>query len=768
MSQIPLAGPLRLLLAALAFCPLLAAAQTPGPPLPGGPHAVMNLAAHPDDEDGLTLAYYRGHTDAAVVSVVYTRGEGGQNEAGPDLYERLGAIRTGETEAAARVLGSHVLFLNLYDFGFSKHAAEAFDEWSRPRAGFWDTANPRVGTAEGRDLVTARLVEQIRRYRPAVLFTNHDTLTAWPDAQHGQHQAVGISAADAFRLAADPAYHPEQLALPGVGLWQPARLFVRQRARTPRTVVAVPVRDACAATAVRPAEACADRAVAAAVLHVSQGFDKFGARFRQDTTYFELYAAARGVPRVPPRATDLLAGLLPGDTAPLPLTARIDLGGAPLAGLTAEPAAAIPGERVRLAWTPRPGTLRLPAALPGGAEQTLDLAAGRGSFVVPPAARPTLPRHVRMYDRTESTPPITYTATDAAGRSVAVGYVPVETAPHVALDLSAAPVRLVPGRNEIPVTVLAYDPAVDSVSVVVTVTDAQRVPVAYTTLRAAASASPLTAVVELPADAAPGVYRVAAEERSLPGCGSVWERVERPAAVLPDVAVAPGLRVGLVRSYDDTTERALRAMGARVTRLDSAALAAGDFSAFDTVVLDIRAFLVRGDLRAHREALWDWVRGGGHVLIGYHKTAEWNPAADRPAGGDSGAPEGGWAPVPLALGRDRVTEEDAAVTVLAPDSPVFSFPHRIAPADWDGWVQERGLYFPAETADARWQRLVSMGDTGERALTTGLVVARVGEGTVAYSALGWYRQLEALTPGAWRVFANLVSLPLAPRTPAAP
>ncbi|HEX9951912.1 MAG TPA: PIG-L family deacetylase [Rubricoccaceae bacterium] len=744
--------PIRLLLAALAFSPLLAVAQTPS-----RPHVVMNLAAHPDDEDGLTLAYYRGHTDAAVVSVIYTRGEGGQNEAGPDLYERLGAVRTGETEAAARVLGSHVLFLNLYDFGFSKHAAEAFDEWSRPRTGFWDTANPRVGAAAGRDLVTARLVEQIRRYRPTVLFTNHDTLTAWPDAQHGQHQAVGISAVDAFRLAADPGYHPEQLDLPGVELWQPARLFVRQRARTPRTVVALPVRDACAATAVRPAEACADRAVAAAALHVSQGFDKFAGQFREDTTYFELYAAVPGTPAVTPGATDLLAGLLPvfSDSDPLPVTARIDLGSAPLAGITAEPAVVVPGERVRLAWTPRPGRLRLPAALPGGSAQTLDLAAGRGSFVVPPAVRPTLPRHVQMYDRTESTPPLTYTATDASGRFVAVGYVPVETAPHVALDLSAAPVRLVPGRNEIPVTVLAYDPAVDSVSVVVTVTDAQRVPVAYTTLRAAASASPLVAVIELPEDAAPGVYRVAAEERSIPGCGSVWERVERPAAVLPDVRVAPGLRVGLVRSYDDTTERALQAMGARVTRLDSAALAAGDFSAFDTVVLDIRAFLVRGDLRAHREALWNWVRGGGHVVIGYHKTAEWNP------GPDSGAPEGGWTPIPLALGRDRVTEEDAVVTLLAADSPVFSFPHRITAADWDGWVQERGLYFPTETADARWERLVSLSDTGESALTTGLVVARVGEGTVAYSALGWYRQLEALTPGAWRVFANLVSLPLA-------
>ncbi len=751
MPTFSLAGPARLLLAVLALSS--ASAQAPRP---AARAVVMNLAAHPDDEDGLTLAYARGHNHDAAVSVVYTRGDGGQNEIGPDLYERLGAIRTGETEAAARVLGTHVLFLNFYDFGFTKHAAEAFDEWSRPRTGFWDTSSPTLGPDAGRDRVTARIVEQIRRYRPTVMFTNHDTLTVWPNAQHGQHQAVGISAMAAFRLAADPAYHPEQLALPGVTLWQPSRLFVRQRSRTPRTVAAVPVGDRCDATSARPAEACADRAVAAASLHASQGFATFAPQFRADTTYFELYASAPDVAPVPPHATSLLAGLDAAPAPDLPLTARIDLGDvAPLAGLTAEPAEVIPGERVRLTWTPRPGTLHLASGIVGGAEQTLDLPAGRGSFAVPATARPTVPRFVRMYDRVESTPPLTYTVTDASG-VVAAGYVPVEVSPRIALDLAAAPVRLVPGANQIPVAVRVYDATIDSVLVTVTVSDARRVPVAYTVVQAAASQSLLFATVTLPADAAPGVYRVSAEERSIPGCGTPWERADRPAAVLPDVAVAPGLRVGIVRSYDDTTERALRAMGATVTEIDSLTLATGDFSAFDTVVLDIRAFLVRGDLRAHRERLWDWVRQGGHVVIGYHKTGEWNP------GGESDAPAGGWTPVPLVLGRDRVTEEDAPVTVVVPASPLLSFPHAITAADWDGWVQERGLYFPAEDADARWERLVSMHDAGEAPLTTGLLLAHVGEGTVVYSALGWYRQLEALNPGAWRIVSDLVSLPLAP------
>lgn len=202
-------------------------------------------------------------------------------------------------------------------------------------------------------------------------------------------------------------------------------------------------------------------------------------------------------------------------------------------------------------------------------------------------------------------------------------------------------------------------------------------------------------------------------------------------------------------------------MGAEVSALDSVTLATGDLNQFDTIVLDIRAYLVRADLREHNDRLLDWVRGGGHLVVGYHKTFEWNP-------GQSGdffdadvveVPDEGFAPYPLRLGRDRVTLEDAPVEVLQPDHVLFQSPHRITTEDWNGWVQERGLYFPADY-DERYTELLAMSDPGEEPLRGGLLIAEFGEGTYLYSALGWYRQLEALNPGAWRMFANLVSLPL--------
>lgn len=740
-----------------ALCVLVGCRPVVAQPEAPRPLVVMNLAAHPDDEDGATMAYYRGHENAVVYSVIYTRGEGGQNEAGPELYERLGAIRTGETEAAARTLGTQVLFLNAFDFGFSKHAAETFAEWSRPRTGFWDEPDAPLDAEAGRDTVTAEVVRLVRRLKPDVMFTNHDTTTAWPDAQHGHHQAVGISAYDAFALAADPSYHPEQFDEPGVDLWQPARLFVRTGGFSdgePNAYdVAVPVAETCAPTAFREEEPCADRAVAAAALHVSQGFDKFAPRFRREATYFNLYRSSDNAPPLPDGATDLAVGLAPNPhAADLSLATQIDSGRLPtLDGLTVSSPTVVPSQAVFVRWTPGSSDRTITILPPPGAPTrgldaarpvTVSLDEGAARVVVPSGTRPTAPAYRAQYDRMESGAPLLYVVREG-DEVVAGGRFPVQIVPPATVDLDAAPIRLVPGRNEIPVAVTVYDALRDTVTVGVTIYDGDRA-VAFALDGVAATDSIATFSLDV-GDLAPDRYRVVAEARTT-GCGLPWYRVSRPAAVLPDVSVAPGLRVGFVRSYDGTMAEALTVMGADVIDLDSTALATGDFDGLHTIVVDIRALLDRPDLAAHKDRLLDWVERGGHLVVGYHKSFEWNA-------------DGGVAPYPLTLGRDRVTMEDAPVTVLMPDHPFFDTPHEITAADWDGWVQERGLYFPREY-DERYDELLATGDTGETPLQSGLLVAEVGEGTYVYSPLVWYRQLDALNPGAWRLFANLVSLPL--------
>jgi len=753
--------PLALLFAALT--PPAAGAQE----APARPLVVMNLATHPDDEDGATLAYYRGNQDAVVYSVLFTRGEGGQNEIGPDLYEYLGAIRTAETEAAARILGTQVWYLNQYDFGFSRWADETFAEWSRPRPGFWDTSTPAAGAGAGRESVTARLVYLIRRLRPDVVFTNHDTVTVGAGAQHGHHQAVGLSAWDAFDRAADPSYHPEHLLEPGVEPWQPQRLFIRSRAAGAADV-AVPVAAPCS-----DAEACSDRAVRAAVLHRSQGFDLLAPRFfRRDTTYFVLYRAASGAGALPAGATDLAAGLTLRDPATVVLSpdAAAASGRVPgLSGLETSTPVAVPGQRVDVRWAPVRS--RVTFQLTDGAPFAAAPAGATGATIrIPDDASPTVPTVRAMYGRDRAGAPVQVVARQSGllrsgpGAVTHAGGLPLEIAPPVVVTLPRAPIRLDARANEVRVAVQTWDPAARTVRVALRVERAGAPALHADTVTLAAGDTVAVFRFSL-GDATPaGPARVIVEATATPTSAPAEPFVDsRPAALLPPIAVAPGLRVGIVRSYDRTTEDALRAMGADVVALDSLDLALGRFDGLHTIVLDIRAYLVRRDLRAHNERLLSWVRAGGHLVVGYQKTFEWNAGAPDPTQPEeSGIVNPDFAPFPLELGRGRVVREDARVVLLTPDHAVFHAPHEIVAADWDGWVQERGLYFPGDY-DPRYSELLEMNDPGFPPLRSALLVAPAGAGTFAYSPLVWYRQLEALSPGAWRIFANIVSMPLTAR-----
>lgn len=169
---------------------------------------LMCVSAHPDDEDGATLAYYTRIKHIRVYSIFYTRGEGGQDVIGPELYKELGEIRTEETLAASKILGTKVYFLGFLDFGYSKTAKETFRMWG------------------GNDNVLQRIVYVIRALKPDVIITNHDTITTLPYRQHGNHQVVGITAYEAFTKAADPNYHPEQFGN-GIGPWQVKKLYFR-------------------------------------------------------------------------------------------------------------------------------------------------------------------------------------------------------------------------------------------------------------------------------------------------------------------------------------------------------------------------------------------------------------------------------------------------------------------------------------------------------------------------------------------------------------
>lgn len=209
-----------------------------------------------------------------------------------------------------------------------------------------------------------------------------------------------------------------------------------------------------------------------------------------------------------------------------------------------------------------------------------------------------------------------------------------------------------------------------------------------------------------------------------------------------------GLTIGYLPGAGDSVAECIAQMGYVVRPLTGADLTPEKLKGLDAVVIGVRAFNERTDLKDAFPGLLAWVEQGGTVIAQYNR------------------PNGLQAPTlgPYALSIEgpapalRVTDETAAVTLLAPDHAALNTPNKIAPADFDGWVQERGAYFPSKWDEERYTALLGMSDPGEVPLRSSVLVAKHGQGHYVYTGLGFFRQLPAGVPGAYRLFANLVSL----------
>jgi len=212
-----------------------------------------------------------------------------------------------------------------------------------------------------------------------------------------------------------------------------------------------------------------------------------------------------------------------------------------------------------------------------------------------------------------------------------------------------------------------------------------------------------------------------------------------------DVKTAPGLLVGYVMGVGDEVPAAIEQLGAKVELITSDVLAWGNLSRFNVIVTGVRAYERRDDLRANNARLLEYVKNGGTMIVQYNKF-EFNDAQ--------------YGPYPAKVSSNRVTDENAPVTILEPEHRVFTQPNRITPSAWTGWVQERGLYFLGDR-DPRYKDLVQLEDQFpyNRGVKTGaLVEADYGKGQWLYVGLNFWRQLPQGTDGAYQLFANLLSL----------
>ena len=823
--------------------------------------SVLQITAHPDDENGALLTLLgRGHgIRTALLSL--TRGEAGANAIGPELFDALGVIRAAELEVAGAWYGlDQIYFTPLADYGYSKNLEEALRAWDEEAA-------------------LADIVEVVRRERPMAILAR---FTGDPRDGHGQHQFAGRLTRRAFDAAPDlMAFPPREGRRP----FLPTGLFLRardeagaseivlgasrpwlpgsfaelaaiglgyQRSQTRGVVRETagrgPARlirgddggDADLLALLSPERASLsnrfgpvvpgrlaevlmrldDRFAAArdgfdwtapeAVLPIlgealaelrellaqrsPSGF--FDVRFELERKEEQLEAAIRAVagihleaaaeaepeeasrsPFAPPPA---FGPATPGQEFEVRVRAE-SAGGVRLGDVALE----LPGEVTPLA-SPEAGEGRIalrfrvqldedapthsPHAVRSGLGESRYRAEGDATLAAPPSAatarlalevpvgtmgewievahtvpvtrfEPNLPYG---YERRELEilPPVSvafepgfaaFPADDAdasfEARITATG--------HRAGTFRVAVVAPAGAAVEPESATVRFDQAGEQAALVFTVRPSA-LPVGTTALSAT--------VVEGDGPPTPAVSVRRIAHRDLP-----LRYLIRPAemkAAASDLAVPPGLRVGFVVGAGDEIPAALAALGAEVTLLDEAALTGGDLDGFDAVVTGTRAWAVRPDVVRASRRLLDYARGGGHLVVLYN-TSELVPDEH--------------APFPGALPRnaEEVSEEDAEVRFLAPDHPLLGWPHRIGPADFEGWVEQRGSKFWSEW-DPAYTALFEMADQGQVPQQGAVLTAEVGDGRYTYFALALHRQAPEGVPGAFRLLGNLIAARRAP------
>jgi LmbE family N-acetylglucosaminyl deacetylase len=773
---------------------------------------LMSIAAHPDDENIETVTYYRKKLGARAVVVVASRGEGGQNEIGPELYADLAVIRSEEMRRAEAISGSEYFNLNFVDFGFSKHKEETYQKW-------------------GQEEIRRRLVSMIRLLKPHVIITNHDSQSG-----HSNHQAVGSELLTAFIAAGDPKIFPEQLAN-GLGVWQPLRLY-RSTRDSAESDARIPVGE------FSPwlGKTYSHHAAEALSQHRSQGMHLFAEQIPDGPRwlYYRLIASAPGVAPLhapgavnPSLVDDLFAGLEnPWHAFSLSKKAQTALdklyeqaeSPSPdrqtaldfACGLVDElnkKKSSLPqhlvnrshellatalgidfsilslqqilvaGQTENLAWswkwegfggpTPtsgRPGLLKVfgtgyriyvgehvvaksdePAPLPENGD-VVNFAASPRLAQDQPLTRPltkVIYQAARLPEPVWGESFFTYRGARFILRRIAASPKGTpEIAAPIEIEEPRMPIIITPrevGKKvQIPVQIKHNLSTFQPVEIVIKkeneVIAQQDVIVEKDTV----ISLPLTIGASLPALS----WDIIAQAKS--------PHTPQPIFVsyktVPINMNIPDVQVGLIKSYDTTLEWALRAVNLPVVEISDADLLAGSFHDVQTIIVDMRAYLARPALRENNNKFLEWIKAGGHAVVMYHKTFDWNP---RSSGLDENRQKY-FSPYELHLGSERVTDETAKITMLDLQAPIWQSPNQITAEDWNDWVQERGLYFPRRWDD-RFTPLIRVADPGESELDGGMLLGNYGNGSYLYASLVWYRQLRAGVPGAFRVFMNMLA-----------
>jgi LmbE family N-acetylglucosaminyl deacetylase len=828
---------------------------------------LMQVVAHPDDEDGGMLTLESRGKGATVLLQTLNRGEGGQNKIGSNLFDVLGVLRTLEVTAADRYYGIDQRFTRVADFGFSKTPDETFQKW------------------RGHDIALGDLVRVIRTFRPDVLVAR---FSGTDRDGHGHHQASSILAREAFRAAADPERFPDQIK-EGLQPWQARKFYIGNvcgfgalTCADENYTVKLSTGEASPALGMTYIQF----AMQGLKHQLSQGAGGWSVDSGPHYAFYKLADSvlppaadthaheqgffdgidttlpglAMGIGREAIRAPFLRPALveIQGDITEAKAAAEHDPGSASaplLAGLEAtrrtidllksypitaatraelltelgtkadqlEKAANLAlgvafqvnadvpvGESADSAFMAVPGqsfdvtalfsshvrvdlkdlVLDMPPGwtatmLGSGATTTFRVTVARDATYTRPYwhrddperdAINTIddPRYVTL---PFPPPPLqahaNYILNGKPGMAHAVVMVRYKEPPagEVERALAVAPafsVMLEPGAQVIPTRG-------DTVCVVKVAVSSNLPGAAQGTLRVEAPAgwraepasvmlkfhergqkqeaefkvfhdgltesrTKIRAVFEAEGSRYSEGYSVVTRE-DLNTFYYYQPAVQRVSVV--DVKVPTGLKIGYIMGAGDDIPTVLQQIGMDVTTIPAEKLAKEDLSRYGTIILGIRAYDTQKEIADNNKKLLDYVFSGGTLIVQYNASAaDFN--------------RGNFTPYHTQISRARVSVEEAPVQILAPEDGVFHSPNEITARDFDGWVQERGLYF-MDQWDSHFTPLLSCHDPGEPDQKGGLLRAQYGKGTYIYTGYSFFRQLPAGVPGAIRLYVNLLS-----------
>lgn len=814
--------------------------------------SVMMIGAHPDDEDSALLAYLARGENARTAYLSLTRGDGGQNIIGAELFESLGIIRTEELLQARRLDGAQQFFTRAFDFGFTKTLEETKQKWDER-------------------IILCDTVRAIRLFRPLVVISR---FAGTPADGHGQHQYAGYISPLAVRAAAAA----NQCKNAGA-VWQVQKFYVEQGFRETKVPtlkintgeydfllgrsyfeIAMEGRSRHETQEQGSLELRGEQFSGLNLIESKVGkvenetsvFDGIPTTITGIPNDFQLYEPARfsQIQKSAERALKEYEPNNPQKIVPIlveglrairqyrqkPFDSSSDFlnekerefseairraSGVVIDALTDRETVA-PGETFQTTvkvFYPNTGNIKvkqislktpdnwtvLKTAAPQNANQnsfrreTAD-ETNYFSVKVSPTARLTQPfwlenkRKGDLFDAREDenlnqpfqpalvnsqvvvetygteinlTQPVQYRYADDVRGELRRE---LNVVPQVSLNLDRKLILVSnaekPHDRELVLSVTNNSATAVTGTAKLNLPDgwqAVSFPKSFS-LKNKGEKTSIKFVVTVPRNYKSGNYEIGARVDANVGSFTqttntvAYPHIQthrfytdaRAKVEVLDLKVAPA-RVGYITGSGDEVAEAIRRMGVTVDSLNETDLS-GDLTKYDTIVVGIRAYQIRRDLVSNNQRLLDYVRDGGNLIVQYQRP-------------DYVAQN--FQPFPASMSDTqkttagttaRVVDETAKVTILEPQNSVFNFPNKITDEDFSGWVQERNLY-NFTTFDGQYTPLLEAHDRGELENKGGMVLAKIGRGNYVYTSYSFFRQLPAGVPGAYRLFANLLSLP---------